>query len=123
MRALRRAAVVLAAAMALLVGHATSAAAGISATSVTIGGYAVFQDYGDKFIVCDKVEDGWSVYVEYTYIRIDGSEQSGTHYNSNGYNTCFMFDHDFGEGRTVNFRACTDRWVLDSCDNWRVGVA
>lgn len=123
MRRLHRASVVGASAAALLLGFASSASAGITNTSSVEGGYAIFQDYGDKFVVCDTALDGWSVYVTYTYIRKDGTEQRGTHYNTAGNDTCRTFDHDFGEGRTVNFRACLDWWLPDLCDDWRTGVA
>lgn len=123
MRRAQRAIAVAAFALALVLGSAHSASAGVTATSVVAGGYVVFQDYGDKFVVCDNEPDGWNMYVNYVYIRKDGTEQRGSHYNTSGFNTCRTFDHNFGEGRTVNFQACVDWWLPDPCDDWRVGVA
>ena len=124
MRSARRIATVLGAGAAILLGGATAAYAGTDAVSSRPGVTVNFISYGDKFKVCDTSLDGYNVYADYTYVRIDGSYQTGTHYLSTGNNTCKTYDHDFGEGRIVNFRACVDRAILpDDCDDWRVGIA
>ncbi|GIF77058.1 hypothetical protein [Asanoa siamensis] len=81
---------------------------------------------GDKFTVCDTEYDLMDVYGEYKYERIDGSQQQETHYLATGDGTCFTFDHNFGEDRTVTFRACVDQPVAllpDLCYNWATGIA
>ncbi|MEV8440796.1 hypothetical protein AB0425_25755 [Actinosynnema sp. NPDC051121] len=98
--------------------------AGTDAVSQVTGSKATFISYGDKFRVCDTSWDGWNAYVDYQYVRIDGSLQTGSHFVTTGDGTCGTWDHNFGEGRTVNFRACVEIWPYpDICDDWRVGIA
>ena len=85
----------------------------------TQAGFGGFYHVGDKFLVC-RTND-WIVYLEYEYIRKDGTLQRGTHtMESTG---CRYFPHDFGEGRYVEMRVCADvdNW-WDACTAWRQGV-
>ena len=125
MKVIRKLAVVAAAAGAVVLGTAGSAYAGTDATAYANSFAKVsFVSYGDKFVVCDTATDGMQVYNEYRYIRIDGTVQEGIEYNNLGNGSCVTYDHNFGEGRSVTFRACVDvPWVLDTCSGWKVGVA
>lgn len=124
MRSLRRALIVGAAATAVLLGVSSAAQAGTDATSTTTGSWSRFISYGDKFENCDTFNDFMISYVQYQYIRIDGTLQTGSHYNPGNNGDCFAWDHDFGEGRTVWFRSCRDIPLqTDNCDAWRTGIA
>ncbi|MFI1955662.1 hypothetical protein ACH437_28140 [Streptomyces xinghaiensis] len=113
----------------MVLGSASTAAAGTDAVAETRGGEAwvKFISYGDKFKVCDQYPnglDGFSVYVEYNYIRKDGTTQSGRHNVGTGAGTCATFDHNFGEGRSVVFRAGIDVPAFpDPVSVWKTGVA
>jgi hypothetical protein len=124
MKILKKAALVGAAATAIVLGVAGSAQAGTDAFSDANNGTVKFVSYGDKFVVCDTFADGLSVYNEYKYIRIDGTVQHDVEYNNGGSGTCATYDHNFGEGRSVTFRACLDvPYFVDTCGGWRVGIA
>ena len=83
-----------------------------------------FKSDGDYFRVCDTLDDAWNVYAKYEYIRIGGSIQTGEHYVTGGQGTCKDFDHNFGEGRYVWFRACRDVPLgTDNCAPWREAIA
>ncbi|MGW5852768.1 hypothetical protein ACWFQ8_33520 [Streptomyces sp. NPDC055254] len=109
----------------LMLAIAPSAWAGTDATSETSGAKAKFISYGDKFTVCDTSWDTFQPYVEYKYIRKNGSLQQEEHWNGNGDGTCVTWDHDFGEGRSVTFRACVGipGVPIDPCDDWKIGIA
>lgn len=116
---------VVAAVMAMILVTGNSAHAGTDATSSIPGSWSRFISYGDKFENCDTAEDLLISYVAYQYVRIDGSLQVGSHYNPGSNGDCSVWDHDFGEGRTVWFRSCVDEpaWFEDRCDRWRTGIA
>ncbi|MEV8440795.1 hypothetical protein AB0425_25750 [Actinosynnema sp. NPDC051121] len=103
---------------------ATVAQAGTDAVSGNDSGAKVtFISYGDKFRVCDTEWDFFQVYNEYKYIRVDGSVQHDKEYVNTGDGTCATYDHNFGEGRSVTFRACVETPIYDSCHPWVVGIA
>ncbi|MEV1068339.1 hypothetical protein [Streptomyces sp. NPDC050263] len=53
-----------------------------------------------------------------------GASRSWRHQIDSGSGNCKKFDHNFGEGRTVIFRACNDTpYLPDPCSAWRTGVA
>ncbi|TYK52602.1 hypothetical protein [Actinomadura decatromicini] len=111
-------------AVAVLLGSSTAAYAGRDAKSTIEGSYTEFHSNGDKFYNCDTDYDLFTAYVDYSYIRKDGSVQKGKHYNPGGRGDCATFDHDFGEGRPVQFRSCVDVPIgIDPCDRWREGIA
>lgn len=112
------------AAIATLLGSSTAAYAGRDAKSTIEGSYTEFISKGDKFYNCDTDFDLFQSYVEYTYIRKDGSLQRGQHYNPGDRGDCATWAHNFGEGRPVQFRSCVDYSVgIDPCDRWREGIA
>jgi hypothetical protein len=126
LRLLRKSIVIGVASVAMLLATATGAHAGVDATSGdNDSAWMKFVHNGDYFIVCDTSGDLLEVYGKYRYVRIDGSEQTGEHRVATGVGTCYPFDHDFGEGRTVTFTACVDNPFLipDSCHTWGVGRA
>jgi len=110
---------------AVVLGTAGAAQAGTDAVSQASGAKVTFVSYGDKFKVCDTSWDGMQVYNEYKYVRKDGTVQHDEEYNNLGDGTCVTYDHDFGEGRSVTFRACIDfpAVVPDLCAPWAVGIA
>ncbi|MFI1955665.1 hypothetical protein ACH437_28165 [Streptomyces xinghaiensis] len=98
--------------------------AGTDAFSTTGQASARFISYGDKFEVCDLASDGATAYVQYEYVRINGTLQKGEHRNPGNAGSCHTFDHNFGEGRVVKFRACEDHTAWpDHCDSWKKGIA
>jgi hypothetical protein len=120
----KKAFVVIASAAALVMGFATTASAGTDAVSQRGDTYAKFISYGDKFKVCDKATDGFDAYVEYKYVKVNGVTQHEEHHVGTGSGTCATFDHNFGEGRSVTFRACVAvPGFIDPCDGWKVGIA
>lgn len=125
MKWLRRSLLVTATVGAVVVATGGAAYAGTDATARMTGARVQFISYGDKFKVCDTEADLWIVYNEYKYVRKDGTLQHDREYNQLGSGTCVTYDHDFGEGRTVTFRACLDlpSVVPDSCTDWEVGIA
>jgi hypothetical protein len=123
-RASKRALIVGVTAMTAVAGSATAARAGKDAESTIEGSYTHFISVGDKFYNCDTDYDFFQSYVEYVYIRKDGSVQRGQHFNAGNEGDCATWDHDFGEGRAVQFRSCVNVPVgIDPCDNWRQGIA
>ncbi|WP_406070449.1 hypothetical protein [Micromonospora sp. NBC_01638] len=125
MRSLKRPLVVVATTAAVLVGTAGTAQAGTDRVATGPGAKVTFTSYGDSFKVCDTETDGLTVYNEYKYIRKDGTVQHDYEYNGLGNGTCATYDHNFGEGRSVTFRACADLPgpLPDPCSAWVVGIA
>ena len=69
-------------------------------------------------------------YLNYRYVRVDGSVQTGTHWGAAGAGTPATFHHHFGTGRTVTFRVCVSGQHLfnpcsgtDGGENWTVAIA
>jgi hypothetical protein len=121
-RAAPRLAVALLAAVALILGGATSARADAS-VSVTfdeeLRGEAYFREYGDSFLVCDRHQDGLPVGLRFSYIRKNRTRQTGAHWHTAGVKGkgspypngtsvygCSFGDHNFGENRPVWFQVC-----------------
>jgi hypothetical protein len=126
MKLLGRITVVLAAGLAVLLGTSAAAHADTKDVISSISGaWGRFNSYGDSFDVCDTEADFVLAYLEFRYIRIDGSLQTGTHYVPGDAGDCENFDHNFGEGRTVWFHVCTDQvWPFDDkCDRWWTATA
>lgn len=125
MRNLSRTALVGVAAVLTVAAAAAPASAGTDATSSVTGSWTRFISYGDKFENCDTSPDGYLSYMDFEYVRKDGSVQHGTHYNPGNNGDCATWNHNFGEGRTVWFRSCVDVIAPfpDTCDRWRTGVA
>jgi hypothetical protein len=121
-RAAPRLAVALLAAVALMLGGATSARADAS-VSVSLDeelrGEAYFREYGDSFLVCDRHQDALPVGVRFSYIRKNRTRQTGAHWHTAGVKGkgspypngtsvygCSYGDHNFGEDRPVWFQVC-----------------
>jgi hypothetical protein len=87
--------------------------------------YAEFHSDGDYFYLCDTSFDFLEVYLNYRYVKVDGTLQTGTHRNLGDFGDCMYFDHNFGEGRLVQFQACVDNItpIADYCDIWQKGYA
>ncbi|MFJ9742707.1 hypothetical protein [Streptomyces sp. NPDC101166] len=101
-----------------------TAFAGQDALSSTHGASAHFINVGDKFEVCDLAFDGNTAKVEYEYVRKDGTLQKGSHSATVDSGNCSMFDHDFGEGRKVKFRAVVQiPFWPDVTGPWKTGIA
>jgi hypothetical protein len=91
---------------------------------------AYFESTGDSFAVTRRAGAGERPYVEYRYVRKDGTLREGTHWGSGTVGETVRFDHNFGEGRTVTFRVCMRAGHgPDACsgtefgENWTVGTA
>lgn len=89
-----------------------------------------FESTGDSFTVTNRAAIGDRPYLEYRYVRKDGTLREGTHWGSDVVGETVRFDHDFGEKRTVTFRVCLRATRgLDRCsatdfgENWTVGHA
>ncbi|MFC7529831.1 hypothetical protein [Actinoplanes sp. GCM10030250] len=67
---------------------------------------ARFASAGDTFTLIKLADHGSQVYAEYKYVRKDGTLQTGTHRGPALVGVPARFDHDFGEGRAVEFRVC-----------------
>ncbi|GAA1568862.1 hypothetical protein GCM10009827_108240 [Dactylosporangium maewongense] len=128
---LARISLVAGAAGALLAGVATPAHAGDNNTGRNVleyvdvlgmaAGSGSFQHIGDSFTVCKS--DRWDVYIEFEYIRINGTLQRGTHKVTGPAPSCATYLHDFGEERFIDMRVCADVdnfW--DPCSPWRQGI-
>jgi hypothetical protein len=119
----RRVAIALTAALAVMLGAAIGAQADSYKSAVFNGhrvGLAGFQSYGDWFEVCDEEKDNLPVGVRFSYIRKDGTRQTGSHWHEAGVDGlgnrapegnfrrrgCSYGNHNFGEGRSVWFQAC-----------------
>ena len=115
-------ALVLSAAVAVMLGAASSARADAS-VSVSLDeelrGEAYFREHGDSFLVCDRYQDGLPVGVRFSYIRKNRSRQTGAHWHTAGVRGqgspypngtsvfgCSFGDHNFGENRPVWFQVC-----------------
>lgn len=129
-RNLVRAAAGTAAATGLLLGGATAALAGNDAiANVYVNdakvAYGKFISYGDKIKVCKTHSYGNKAYVDYWYVRKDGTLQDGRHWSPGGKKgDCQTYDHNFGEGRKVVILACVQvDWATDPCSNYETGYA
>jgi len=119
-----RVAIAIAAAMAVMLGAAAAARADATQT-ISFSGHlrgeaAFFDDVdGETFRICDRYKDNLPVVVRFSYIRKNGTRQTGAHWHtagvdgrgtpdSGGYRQqgCSYGLHDFGEGRRVWFQAC-----------------
>jgi hypothetical protein len=125
-RAIRSAGTVLA--MVLVAATATMVFAAAYAradarVSVAYDGHlraeAQFEDYGDYFKICDRRRDNLPVAVRFSYIRRDGTRQTGTHWHTAGVDKignvgpggitdvgCSYGNHNFAEKSRVWFQAC-----------------
>ncbi|MEV6302922.1 hypothetical protein AB0M02_26140 [Actinoplanes sp. NPDC051861] len=130
MTVLRRVAVPLTALMAIGLTP-TAAAADALATVYDQDSRALaqarFVAAGDSFTLVKLAGAGRRVFVEYRYVRKDGSLQTGTHWGPDAVGGTARFDHDFGEGRAVEFRVCVEAAGLcsgtDEGENWTKGHA
>ncbi|MGW2025521.1 hypothetical protein [Streptomyces decoyicus] len=112
----------------VLMTFAPTASAGQDAYSEVPGkdgGVGVrFISNGDKFEICDLRDEGDSAYVEYEYVRYDGTVQRGEHRPDINGGHCKTYSHDFGEGRKVKFRAGQDIVLRpDLYGPWKTGIA
>ncbi|MCI4066003.1 hypothetical protein MRQ36_27020 [Micromonospora sp. R77] len=87
-----------------------------------------FISYGDSFQLTKRSSYGGRPYLEYKYIRIDGTVQEGTHWGLSDVGKPVSWDHNFGEGRAVAFRVCVQvTYGWDPCSDddgqWTVGYA
>jgi hypothetical protein len=84
-----------------------------------IRGLATFIPSGDWLRICDRRKDNLPVAVRFSYIRKNGTRQTGTHWHTAGVDGlgnrgpegerrkgCSYGNHNFGEGRSVWFQAC-----------------
>ncbi|WIM93209.1 hypothetical protein ACTOB_005181 [Actinoplanes oblitus] len=69
-------------------------------------------------------------YVEYRYVRVNGTVQTGTHEGVAKSGIPVRFEHHFGAGRRVTFRVCvTGAHDFNPCsgtddgENWTVAIA
>jgi hypothetical protein len=112
-------------AMALVAAAAVTLAAATAAhadatQSISLGGHvrgqaAFFADVdGESFRICDRHRDNLPVVVRFSYIRKNGTRQTGAHWHkagvdglgNGGVRGCSSGSHNFGEGRRVWFQAC-----------------
>ncbi|MFF8846281.1 hypothetical protein ACF08N_26795 [Streptomyces sp. NPDC015127] len=90
---------------------------------------ASFISLGDRFEVTKRSSYGGRSYLEYKYIRKDGTLQEGTHWGVSDIGYTMKFDHNFGEGRKVVFRLCVQNtYGWDDCTDdadgqWETGYA
>ncbi|RAK24709.1 hypothetical protein B0I29_13714 [Actinoplanes lutulentus] len=86
---------------------------------------AHFVSAGDSFRLTKRSSDGGRAFVQYKYIRTDGTFQSGEHRGPSTAGASATFDHDFGEGRKILFRVCVDDYCSGTGDgqNWTIGYA
>jgi hypothetical protein len=115
-------ALALLAALAVVLSAAASARADAK-KSVSLDGHlrgvASFFHHGDYFYVCDERQDNLPVGVRYSYMRKNGTRQTGSHWhttgvegrgnpNENGTQVygCSYGEHDFAERSRVWFQAC-----------------
>jgi hypothetical protein len=89
-----------------------------------------FDADGDAFTVTKRSAGTGRPYLEYRYVRIDGTLQTGTHQGATEVGAAVRFPHDFGEGRRVTFRVCvTGAHGFNPCsgtddgENWTIGIA
>lgn len=121
---LARPVIIVIAAVAVMLGAAASAWAEANVSVSFDGkmrGQARFEDYGDYFKICDRERDNLPVSVRFSYIRRDGSRQTGTHRHTAGVDGignvgpggitdigCSFGNHNFAEGSRVWFQACVE---------------
>lgn len=69
----------------------------------------------ERFHLCDTDADGHSVYVEYEFGAISGTDEW-----SGGSGTCYNFDHKWSEGVDGQFKVCENinNWP-DDCSDWK----
>ncbi|MFF8279587.1 hypothetical protein ACF05T_26275 [Streptomyces lateritius] len=90
---------------------------------------ASFISAGDRFEVTKRSSYGGRPYLDYKYIRKDGTLQEATHWGVSNVGYTMKFDHNFGEGRKVAFRLCVQNtYGWDDCTDdadgqWEVGYA
>jgi hypothetical protein len=84
----------------------------------------------DSFTVTKHVAGGGRAYLEYRYVREDGTLQTGTHSTGGAAGETARFSHDFTAGRTVTFRVCVAGELgFNACsagddgENWTIGIA
>lgn len=79
------------------------------------GESAFFDDIdGESFRICDVRKDNLPVGVRFSYIRRNGTRQTGAHWHKTGVDGlgnrgvrgCSAGSHNFGEGRRVWFQTC-----------------
>ncbi len=79
------------------------------------GESAFFDDIdGESFRICDRSRDNMPVGVRFSYIRKNGTRQTGAHWHTagvdglgnRGVRGCSAGSHNFGEGRRVWFQTC-----------------
>jgi hypothetical protein len=79
------------------------------------GDTAFFDDVdGESFRICDRYRDNLPVVVRFSYIRKNGTRQTGAHWHkagvdgrgNSGVRGCSAGSHNFGEGRRVWFQTC-----------------
>ncbi|WP_328469481.1 hypothetical protein OHA21_01955 [Actinoplanes sp. NBC_00393] len=122
----------------IAVGLAPSAAAAAPAQDAIARVYdansrvlaeAWFHSATDSFALTKRTDHGSRVYLEYEYIRKNGTVQEATHWGSGTVGETVRFDHNFGEGRRVTFRVCVHvENSFDPCsgndrENWTIGHA
>ncbi|MEU4695053.1 hypothetical protein [Actinoplanes sp. NPDC023714] len=86
---------------------------------------ARFVAEGDRFELTKRVDGGGRAYLQYKYIRTDGTFQGGEHWGLAEAGGTVVFDHDFGEGRKVLFRVCAGALCsgTSSGENWTIAYA
>ncbi|WP_436533948.1 hypothetical protein [Actinoplanes sp. HUAS TT8] len=91
---------------------------------------AHFDAGDDTFAVTKHVAGGGRAYLEYRYVRADGTLQTGTHTAADAAGQTVRFGHDFTAGRTVTFRVCVSgEHGFNPCsagadgENWTIGIA
>lgn len=85
---------------------------------------AIFHHHGDRFDLAKWSRYGHRPYLDYRYVRVDGTTQTGRHRGVSRVGMHMLFDHNFGEGRGVWFRVCVQvSWAFDPCSGWSVGYA
>jgi hypothetical protein len=112
-------AVIAVVAAAVMLGAAAAARADATQT-ISFGGHvrgeaAFFEDIdGESFRICDLYRDNLPVVVRFSYIRKNGTRQTGAHWHKTGVDGlgnrgvrgCSAASHNFGEGRRVWYQAC-----------------
>ncbi|MFI1991927.1 hypothetical protein [Actinoplanes sp. NPDC020271] len=91
---------------------------------------ARFDAGNDTFAVTKLEAGGGRAYLDYRYVRGDGTLQTGTHSASEVAGQTVRFGHDFEAGRKVTFRVCVaGERGFNACsagddgENWTIGVA
>jgi hypothetical protein len=83
----------------------------------------------DTFALTKSSAVGGRAYLEYRYVRTDGTPQTGTHRGGRQAGDAVRFDHDFGEGRKITFRVCVEgEYAFNACsgtdngENWTAAI-